>query len=373
MRALSGSVIVLSVILSVLLLCGMFLSPGGDTDPEPLRTNILNRLDQLMIDPADVTSEDVQFVKRTYQLSDEDMVAPEPDPNCYGTAEDPSQLQWLLDAGAELLEGQETLFTPQTPILEGSTVHYYLDDTILAVTWKQPIGSTMYTFSEVKIADPSQFRRFLAGGRYGSGVLYTTTEMSKSVNAVVASSGDYYGYRSFGVVVMGGEVYRSKGELLDTCYIDENGDLLFTYAGEISDAETAQAFVDENHVRFSVCFGPVMIRDGELCVPVNYNSGEVTSKHARAALCQLGPLHYLVVTANTEDPCYVMPTLNSFAKCLWEMGIPTAYALDGGQTATIAMNHEMMNNVSYGSQRKISDILYFATAVPENHNEEVIE
>ena len=42
-----------------------------------------------------------------------------------------------------------------------------------------------------------------------------------------------------------------------------------------------------------------------------------------------------------------------------------AYTLDGGQTATIAMNHEHINPVQYGSQRRISDIFYFATAIPD--------
>ena len=42
-----------------------------------------------------------------------------------------------------------------------------------------------------------------------------------------------------------------------------------------------------------------------------------------------------------------------------------AYTLDGGQMATIVMNDTLVNQVSYGSQRRISDILYFATAVPD--------
>ena len=37
----------------------------------------------------------------------------------------------------------------------------------------------------------------------------------------------------------------------------------------------------------------------------------------------------------------------------------------GGQTATIVMNNELVNRPVYGQQRKISDIIYFATAVPE--------
>ena len=38
---------------------------------------------------------------------------------------------------AWILDGQKTLFTTQTPVKPGSTIHYYLDDTIFAVTWKQ--------------------------------------------------------------------------------------------------------------------------------------------------------------------------------------------------------------------------------------------
>lgn len=363
-KALGGGLIVSSAAVTLFLLWEMAFFVSGGVEPEPVQFDVLDRFDRFIAGRIDFELGESALVRQTYILEDSDLVAPEPNPEGYGTAEDPSQLQWLLDAAQELLAGQQTLFTAQTPVLENSVIRYYLDDTIFAVTWKQPIENTMYTFSEIKIAHASQFRRFLSNGKFGSGVLYTTTEMAQSVNAVVASSGDYYEYRSIGVVVMDGVVYRSRGELLDTCYIDDNGELLFTYAGQITDMESAQAFVDENHIRFSVSFGPVLIKDGELCVPGYYNSGEINDKHARAALCQLGPLHYLLVTANTETPCYAMPTLHTFANCLWELGIPTAYALDGGQTATIAMDNEMINFVSYGSQRKISDILYFATAMP---------
>jgi exopolysaccharide biosynthesis protein len=79
----------------------------------------------------------------------------------------------------------------------------------------------------------------------------------------------------------------------------------------------------------------------------------------------MGSLHYVVVTANTEEPNYSIPTVAEFGRRLLEMGVPTAYALDGGQTAAIVMNNQLINTVSYGSQREISDIIYFATAMPE--------
>jgi exopolysaccharide biosynthesis protein len=45
--------------------------------------------------------------------------------------------------------------------------------------------------------------------------------------------------------------------------------------------------------------------------------------------------------------------------------VDKAYALDGGQTTVITMDGELINSVDYGFQRQISDIIYFATALPD--------
>ena len=306
-----------------------------------------------------------QTITQTRILSDKDLVAPEPTPGCFGIVSSPAEMAPILAEAADTLGITDPLCTVDTPIKSGTNIHYYLDDTIFAVSWKQTVNRCTYTFSEVKLAHASQFRRFFSEGKYNSGILHTTTEMSDSVNAVTAASGDYYSYRRIGIVVNDGEVYRAKGELLDTCYIDSSGDLLFTYAGEFDNKEALQSYVDEHDIRFSICFGPVMILDGKNVVPPRYNSGEINDSYPRAALCQLDELHYAVVCANMEAPDYQVPTVKNFAESLAEMGIPTAYALDGGQTAAIAFNDELINTVSYGSQREISDIIYFATAIDE--------
>ena len=71
--------------------------------------------------------------------------------------------------------------------------------------------------------------------------------------------------------------------------------------------------------------------------------------------------------AYSVDVIYLLhgPTVKQFAKNVAATGCIHAYCLDGGQTATIVMNDELMNRPVYGQQRKISDIVYFATAVPE--------
>lgn len=342
-------------------LAGTLSTDGAEVS---INTNIPEIYDMYLTDQLHTVLDGMIPVKRVYKLSDSDMAAPKPNAECYGVAEDPTELKALLEDASELLDGQETLFTTETKIMRGSKIHYYLDETILAITWKQVFNSCVYTFCEVKIAHATQFRRYLSGGKYSSGVLHTTTEMAESVNAVVAASGDYYGYRGIGLVVNNGLVYRDKGQNLDSCGIDENGDLVFVKRGQITDQEGAEKFVEENNIRFSLSFGPVMIENGEYCVPYNYVTGEINDEFAREALCQLDTLHYAVVTANYEGRYGQVPNVRTFTKNLMSMGIKTAYGLDGGQTATIVMNNKMMNTVSYGAQRNISDIIYFATAIP---------
>lgn len=361
------TVVTLSAVLMLLLLAAMVQNvgnPGTSARTAAANPAIMDRFDMFVTNQVSDALDGVLSVKKTYWLSDDTQVAPEPDQSCYGEAADPAELQWLLDEAADLLDGQELYFSTETELFTGSKVQYYLDETILAITWKEVHQNCVYTFSEVKLGHPSQFRRHLAGGEYGAEKQFTTTEMASSVNAVVASSGDFYRFRDFGIIVYDGVARRVEGTYAETCYIDTNGDMHFTYAGEILDLETAQAYVDEKNIAFSLAFGPVLVDDYEIVEHTWYGVGEIRDKYARAALCQMDALHYIVATANTEGPHQGIPTVATFTKYIAATGCRFAYCLDGGQTAVIVMNDQLINRPVYGEQRKISDIIYFATAVP---------
>ena len=308
---------------------------------------------------------EVEPVRKVYWIEEGAQVAPEPNQSLYGRTDDRAEMQKVLDDAKWLLDGQQTYFQADQELYEDSIVQYYLDDSILAITWQEVHDGSVYTFSEIKVSHPSQFRRHLAGGEYGSDMQYLTTEMAASVNAVVASAGDFYRFRDFGAVVYEGEAKRVEGTYAETCYIDANGDMHFTYGGDVLTVEDVQKFVDENDIQFSLAFGPILVDNYELVEHSWYGVGEINEGYARAALCQMGELHYIVVAANTTGVYQDIPTVATFAKNIAATGCRMAYCLDGGQTATIVMNDELVNRPVYGQQRKISDIIYFATAVPD--------
>jgi hypothetical protein len=353
------------------LLLGILQISGATEGKAPAAADvaILDRYDMYITNQISSALDGVLAIEKVYWLSDDDKVAPEPNQSCYGTADSAAELGWLLEEAQELLAGQDTLFTTDTVTAAGSKISYYLDETILVIVWKQAINDCLYTLSEVKIAHPSQFRRFLSGGSYGSELQLLTTQMASSVNAVLASSGDFYAHRRHGVIVYDGVVQRVHSKFLETCYIDDQGDMLFSYCGELPDEASAQAFVDENNIRFSVAFGPVLVENG-VARPVheyeNYLMGSVGGDYSRIALCQRDDLHYFIAIAGQDSSynCYRLITLAEFQKNIVNFGCKMAYTLDGGQTATMVMNDQLMNRPSYDSERDISDIIYFATAIP---------
>ena len=310
-------------------------------------------------------TEEVPPVRKQYWIEEETLVAPEPNQALFGRTDDREEMAKILHDARWLLDGQTTYFQPDQQLYGDSIVRYYLDDSIFAITWQEVHDGSIYTFSEVKVSHPSQFRRHLAGGEYGSDMQYLTTEMAAEVNAVVASAGDFYRFRDFGAVVYQGEAKRVEGTYAETCYIDSNGDMHFTYGGDVLTVADVQSFVDEHDIRFSLAFGPILVDNYEVIPHTWYGVGEINEEYARAALLQMDTLHYIVVTANTDGVTTFIPTVAKFQEVVAATGCRHAYSLDGGQTATIVMNDELVNRPVYGQQRKISDIIYFATAVPD--------
>ena len=362
---LLGSTLISVLLALVLVTC--VGNPGGSAQVEAPDVGILDKFDMFMTNTISDSLDGILSIEKVYWLNDDDLVAPKPDQSLFGEMDEAIDMKPVLEDAKDLIHGDRLYFDPDTTELMPYTdVLYYHDDTILVITWKEVHDKSVYTFSEVFIAHPSQFRRFLAGGEYGSEKQFITTEMAASVNAVLASSGDFYRFRNYGTIVYDGQVQRIRSNQVDTCFIDDKGDLIFTYAGEITDKDEAQKFVDENNIRFSMAFGPVLVDNGERCEPYDYILGEVLDKFPRAALCQMGQLHYLVAVANWEAPDYLhTPDIHMFAQRIAHTGCDKAYTLDGGQTAVIAMNGTLINKVHFGYQRQISDIFYFATAIPD--------
>ena len=371
---LSLCVLTLSA-LAVLLLLRL---PAEEEAPAPAVTaepkgdargfvDLLARVEDCAGEELDAAVRDLRYTRPIYTVPEDALTGPSFDRTRYVHTQDPAVIREIVDAASVLLDGQELCWTPDTPLMPGSEMVCYCDDTILMICWKEVVNDCCLTFCEVKIAHGSQLRRALAGGsyHYGAGPRIVETQFADSVNAVVSINGDFYDYRTEGITVYQRRIYRNNPRPIDSCFFTASGDMLFARRGELSGEGEAERFVEDNDVVFGLAFGPILVENGEATHTDYYPIGEAFGHYSRAAIGQFDSLHYLLMTCGFGDWYGNVPDINQTARYIQAKGVDRAYALDGGGTAEIVVDGRSYNYVDFDIERPVSDILYFVTALPE--------
>ena len=330
-------------------------------------TNLSSRSESILNNLKSEALSDIVYIRKIYKIPEDSSVAPLPDSARFGETTDPAVINQIIDGAKDLLDGQTVVWNSSIDLFPGSVIRYYCDDSILCITWKEAVENTVCTFSEVKIADGSQLRRSLAGDSYSSSIQLKASDMAKSVNSVVAINGDFYAFRKIGVVVYKRELYRFSPSVLDTCFFTSSGNMLFAHAGELTTEEATKQYIADNDILFSASFGPILVENGQIYPIASYPVGEVFDYFARSAIGMTDDLHYLLMVTSSENSYLYIDGMYAAtaARIMYDKGCSKAYELDGGQTAVIIFNGVPANGIVYGSERIMSYIIYFASAIPE--------
>ncbi len=269
----------------------------------------------------------------------------------------------------------------------------YQDESISVKIYEGRYADTDYVYAHVKISHPSQLRTMPSSIYKGpnqrsknySFKNSSTTRgrfVAGAANAVISINGDYFTKQECKVVLRMGTQYRNMADgLRDLLIIDKNGDLSYLNAPKKEDyAAYYEANKDKLYQVF--CFGPVLVENGVSVIPADYENGYIGAQRVaqRTALCQLGPLEYMLVTSyGNQTKGNKGMTIPEFAKVCEiagkalnpEGGCRLAFNLDGGNSTT--MNFKRLDKESgklkYVKvncpeiERFLSDIIYFATLV----------
>lgn len=252
------------------------------------------------------------------------------------------------------------------PDPEGFTEDTYKDPTISVKCWREKMdisGSVVVAnFAEITIAHPTQLRTAFAGGQFGNTRLFASKIASLN-NAVVAINADFYNYRTNGLIIRNGTLYREKPYGADVLFIDSDGDFVVK-----SDRDAfKEGYYKNKKIYQSLSFGPVIVNDGN--VITNWHSSFSCGpygKEPRTAIGQIGHLHYLVCTVNGRMKNSPGISVANLGKIMADKNCYVAYNLDGGQSSVLYFHDKIFNVVADGGERTMSDILYFATAIPED-------
>jgi len=273
----------------------------------------------------------------------------------------------VLAAGGAAAESVPELpmdLSPGMPLREScyTDENHYVDPTIeMNVTTGDENGA-LWWMAEVTIGHPSQLR-VMPASKFSNSVRAPGARLSQRANAVLASNGDSFCMdvsKKGSYVLRMGELYSEHlTGRTDLLLIDEAGDFHVVRKAREGDVPKE---IDGKRLLHALCFGPVLVEDGQV-LTVEPDDFMITEKKvARMALCQMDTLRYAVVCCSCPSVNSTGMTLQEFADLLGKLGVCWGYNLDGGNSTMMFTGKRRINYNS--STRDISDIVYFASAWP---------
>lgn len=187
-----------------------------------------------------------------------------------------------------------------------------------------------------------------------------TLEMGEEAGAILALSGDYFtAHLNHAMyIVRNGLVYSGKQPEsgYDTCVLYFDGTMETIPADQFDkDAVLKRGLYQ------SWCFGPGLLTAGG--APIENFHSSVKQENPRSAIGYYEPGHYCFVMVEGRNGNSKGMTLAQLSEFFASLGCQAAYNLDGGKTAEMAFNGQLVNP-RLGDGRAVSDILYIYD--PEN-------
>ena len=218
-------------------------------------------------------------------------------------------------------------------------------------------NTTIYV-ADVQITNPALLKTAFANNSYGKNITSKTSTISKSVNAILAINGDYYGVQEKGYVLKNGTIYRSTAS-------KNQEDLVIYQDGSFKIINESEVDVDallKDGAYNILSFGPALVQNGNVTVNINEEVGKSMASNPRTAIGIIDDLHYVFVVSDGRTNESEGLSLYELAGFMQSLGAVTAYNLDGGGSSTMYFDGNVINNPTTNgnkiSERGVSDIVY---------------
>ncbi len=208
-----------------------------------------------------------------------------------------------------------------------------------------------YHVADLYVKDASSIRTAAAGGDFGMRYEGPVKEIAKSVGALLAIDGDTYTHEKDSFVIRNGVLYRDTPiENTDICVLYRDGRMETKAWGTFDVQEIIAS--DPWQVWG---FGPALLDENGHAMEIEHT---LSGHNPRAAIGYYEPGHYCFVIVDGRDHDWSEGMrLSALSRLMEDLGCKAAYNLDGGDSAQMYWNGEIISK-SRNESRVISDIIY---------------
>ena len=267
-----------------------------------------------------------------------------------------------LEAKAQNAAGSSA--TPATNVKVGDDSYSSSNTRIEIQRVSTGSGSDTVTYyvADVKLTNATDLRSAFANNSYGTNIVAKPSTMASEHDAVLAINGDYYGFRSDGILIRNGVIYRDSGTRDGMAFYSDG-------RVEVYDETTtkAQTLLDAG-VWNTLSFGPALVNNSKVLsgidqveVDTNVGNHSIQGQQPRTAVGWVEKNHLKLVVVDGRSEGYSRGvSMTELAQIMADLGCACAYNIDGGGSSAMYFNGSIINQPSNGGERDTSDILYIA-------------
>ena len=245
---------------------------------------------------------------------------------------------------------------------EGTTVIGAVDGPYKIVVTKTVTGQgndkMTYFVADVLVSDIRELKSCFAQDTYGENIFEKTDSMAQRCNAVLAVNGDYYGWRSDGVEIRNGELFRNEPARLGVGLFEDG------YMRCYDETQTSAQELLNQKVWNTFSFGPELVHDGQVVNHLDESySVDLTgiqNKAPRTVIGQVEKNHFVFVIVDGRQEGYSNGIrLTDLAALVQKLGCKEAYNLDGGASSTLYFKGQIVNHPCFHDKdREVSDCIF---------------
>jgi exopolysaccharide biosynthesis protein len=225
-------------------------------------------------------------------------------------------------------------------------------------------NAVTYFVADVMLSDATWLRNAFAKNSFGRNIIEYTSQIAADNNAIFAINGDYYGFRSDGIVIRNGTIYRDSPARIGLAFYKDGAMKIY------NETQTSAQELLKEGVWNTLSFGPTLIENsavasnlGYVEVDTNFGNHPIQGVQPRTGIGIIDNNHFVFVVVDGRSRGYSRGvSLTEFAQIFKDLGCSDAYNLDGGGSSTMYFMGRVVNNpLGQNKERGTSDILYIGS------------
>lgn len=224
-------------------------------------------------------------------------------------------------------------------------------------------NTVTYFVADIIVSSAEQVQSAFANNSFGRNIIAYTSVIAKQNQAIFAINGDYYGFRTDGILIREGVIYRDQPARTGLAFYLDGTMKIYNELDT-----SAQALIDDG-VWNTLSFGPALIENGttisnldSVNVDKNLGNHSIQGNNPRTGVGIINPNHFVFIVVDGRSSGYSRGvSLTEFAQIFKELGCTDAYNIDGGGSSTMYFMGRVVNNpLGQNKERGTSDILFIS-------------